>query len=199
MESYFHKNLGLAVAEAREVVMALWEAPVIGERWVSPGSVSSKDPGVAVAVQRARGWRGKGDPAADARPDLAAIVRPFAVKGEMKRLREVMIKELLPIYAYNGPESSLVLSADRDQSLRIYIEHAEADILTNAGLAGIRIPAEERAKLADSIKEAGAWQAGEQAALDDPEDEGSRGPLSSGPVEPSAAAPGTLAAGVPGG
>jgi hypothetical protein len=152
MRTYLRDNLGLSVIEAKELVIALWDAPAIGERWVSPAGISGKDSGAAEAVQRARGMRGKGNRAAAAAPDVPAIVRPFARRGEVKRLRDVAVKELVPVYAYDGPESSLVLSADEDQSLRIYIEHAEADVLTNAGLAGIRIPAEERAKLANAVR-----------------------------------------------
>lgn len=152
LADFLENRFGFGGPEAKETSFAICDGPQVGRRFMSGVGVSSTDPRMVEEMQRARGLRGSGNPAEETLPGLTVRVqdRRWASR-EAKRLRLDAVREVTPVYSFDGSESSLVLSVDDDTSLRIYIEHAKPSVLTNAGLAGIRIPPEERDRLAQVV------------------------------------------------
>jgi hypothetical protein len=137
-------RFGLGGPEARELIDAIWNAPQSGERHISRVGVYGKDLQTIERVQRTRGMRGTGNPAQEAAPEARTILYDRKqIKAVIRDARELLIASGIPLYVYDGEESSLVVGAPGEW-LEISIESAD-------GLTRIAMPSGERARLAQAI------------------------------------------------
>lgn len=138
-------TFGLSLADAREWLNAVADAPDMGKRFVSCGGVRGKDPRAVEAVQRLRGQRASVSPAREAAPEMKAVVWSRRdARDELAKMRNAAREACLPVFTYDGEDASLVVGAEVSGRLHFYIETAE-------GLADVAVPSDETAELARAI------------------------------------------------
>lgn len=143
-----HKRFGLGIPEAVELVHALGSGA--DERALLTWGVTSSDPEMIEAVQRARGLRGKGSPGTAA-PQPVALIAAGSGSGR-GRMPPATVDAMAAgyAYAYDGHAGSFSISII-DGKLWVRAENAEVDIIDGEFAITVQVPASEATRLAAAI------------------------------------------------